>query len=107
MEAKKEIIVKEVINDNKAITIEQGEMLFDRINELYQKILELKIRSREVIEISFEGIEEVSMDFLLKSFSNFRPEEIINYFIIKDIETMEIIKLIKLNLSNMIMLLDT
>lgn len=107
MEAKKEIIVKEVINDNKAITIEQGEMLFDRINELYQKILELKIRSREVIEISFEGIEEVSMDFLLKSFSKFRPEEIINYFIIKDIETMEILKLIKLNLSNMIMLLDT
>lgn len=101
-----EILVKEIINDKKAITVEQGEILFNEINELYQKILNLKIRSREVIEISFEGIEEVSIDFLLKAFSNFKPTEMINHFMIKEVETIEILTLIKLVLSNMIMLSD-
>lgn len=103
------IIIKDVIQSENAITSESGEILSNKLSEIYQEFLkentvETSKEEKLKINLSFEGISELTPDFLYKSLESFKINEIVKKFVFTKIETKEILDVIKLTISNLIML---
>lgn len=93
------IHLKELIQSSEALTEAQGVLLDQVLMQQFQ------LRDvQDVIEVSFKGIEKVSLTFFTKAFDRFNPEQLITRCVFKDIETREILDLIKRELMNKIML---
>lgn len=101
MEKSSIIWVKDNLKGKHVAEAEQGALLSPKINELYAQVVGCK---NQKVEINFSEIEEISLEFVYQMLEDLEITEVIQYFLFTEIETEDVLSLLKLALSNLITL---